>query len=251
MNHPYLTAPAHVRAVDVGPATVIVTYRSSRAETLVGPAAQWWAALSASGDTTVPSPLDDASARTLCGQLTDAGLLVSAPQPEPWPAPTAGPSWEPSWGTHELAAGRLEPVSVPFGTTVFAGLALAVVLVTLGAGPRHGRLGRLTWLLNKAACRARRPATPDRALWAVHAVRRAGLLAPGRVACLEESAAVLVLLAISRQRVTWCHGAAADPVRLHAWVDTDDREPVAEPPSTARFAVLRTIPARGDGGESD
>ncbi|MET7996799.1 lasso peptide biosynthesis B2 protein [Amycolatopsis sp. NPDC005232] len=55
----------------------------------------------------------------------------------------------------------------------------------------------------------------------------------------------------SRQGVTWCHGAAADPVRLHAWLETDDREPVAEPPSTARFAVLRTIPVRDDGGETD
>ncbi|QWF85919.1 lasso peptide biosynthesis B2 protein [Amycolatopsis sp. CA-230715] len=135
--------------------------------------------------------------------------------------------------------------------TVLAGLALAVVLVTLAAGPRHGRLARLTWILNQAARRARRPATAEHARRAVHAVRLAGLLAPRRVACLEESAAVLMLLAMSRQRLTWCHGAAADPVRLHAWVETDDRQPVAEPPSTARFAVLRTIPARDDGGESD
>jgi hypothetical protein len=71
------------------------------------------------------------------------------------------------------------------------------------------------------------------------------------VACLEESAAVAVLLAASRHRVTWCHGAAADPVRLHAWVETDDGHRVAEPPSTARFAQLRAIPERDAGGEND
>ena len=87
------------------------------------------------------------------------------------------------------------------------------------------------------------PAPAERIRLAVHAVRRAGLVAPGRVACLEESAAAVVLLAASRQGVTWRHGAAADPVRLHAWVETDHGHPVAEPPSTAaRFAVLRTIP---------
>ncbi|MGW4529166.1 lasso peptide biosynthesis B2 protein [Amycolatopsis sp. NPDC004378] len=251
MSHRYFTAPGHVRAVDVGPATVIVNYRDGQAETLIGPAARWWAELAVSGDPTTVSALDEVPARMLRGQLLEAGLLAPSERPEPWPAPTAGPEWVPSWGTHELAAGRTEPVSVPLVTTVFAGLALAVVLATLSAGPQHGRLARLTRLLNQVTRRTRRPASTERARRAVHAVRRAGLLAPGRVACLEESAAVLVLLGASRQRVTWCHGAAADPVRLHAWVETDDRQPVAEPPSTARFAVLRTIPAREDGGEND
>ncbi|WP_410595505.1 lasso peptide biosynthesis B2 protein [Amycolatopsis sp. lyj-23] len=60
---------------------------------------------------------------------------------------------------------------------------------------------------------------------AIHAVRRAGLLAPGRVTCLEESAAVLVLLAASRQRVTWCHGASADQCgSTRGWrLTTDNR----------------------------
>ncbi|OXM43122.1 lasso peptide biosynthesis B2 protein [Amycolatopsis alba] len=251
MNHQYLTAAAHVRAVDVGPTTVIVNYRGGQAETLIGPAARWWAELATTGDTEKTAALDPASAQTLRGQLLAAGLLAPTARPQPWPAPTAGPAWKPSWGTHELAAGRPEPVSVPLTTTVIAGMALAIVLATLAAGPRRRRLARLTRLLNRATRRARHPATIEHARRAAHAVRRAGLLAPGRVACLEESAAVLVLLAASRQRVTWCHGAAADPVRLHAWVETDDRQPVAEPPSTARFAVLRTIPARDDGGESD
>ncbi|ATY17055.1 hypothetical protein CU254_41460 (plasmid) [Amycolatopsis sp. AA4] len=249
MSPRYLTAPAHVRAVDVGPSTVIVNYRTGRAETLIGPAARWWAELAASGDPAATTALDEASARTLRGQLLDAGLLAPSPRPEPWSPPPNGPAWEASWGTQELAAGRPEPVPVPLAATVLAGTALALVLAVLAAGPRRGRVARLSRLLTVAARRTARPATVEDARRAVHAVRKAGLLAPGRVACLEESAAVLMLLAVSRRRVTWCHGAAADPVRLHAWVETDDRERIAEPPSTARFAVLRTIPARDNGGK--
>jgi hypothetical protein len=131
----YLTAPRHIQAVDVGPATVIVNYRSGLAEILIGPAARWWAELAISGDVDMPCALDPVSARRLRGQLLDAGLLAPTMRPEPWPAPTAGPAWTPSWGTHELAAGRPEPVSVPFATTVLAGLALAAVLATLAAEP--------------------------------------------------------------------------------------------------------------------
>ncbi|MGH3830725.1 MAG: lasso peptide biosynthesis B2 protein [Pseudonocardiaceae bacterium] len=44
--------------------------------------------------------------------------------------------------------------------------------------------------------------------------------------------------------VTWCHGVAADPIRLHAWVETDS-QPVAEPKSTTRYTVLRIIDGTG------
>ncbi|WP_091614445.1 lasso peptide biosynthesis B2 protein [Amycolatopsis saalfeldensis] len=87
------------------------------------------------------------------------------------------------------------------------------------------------------------PATFEEAEDAVVAVRAAGRLCLGRVACLEESAAATLLLALSHRRVIWCHGAAADPIRLHAWVETVGHDPVAEPVSTGRFATLRTIPA--------
>ncbi|MFF3258714.1 lasso peptide biosynthesis B2 protein [Streptomyces sp. NPDC002932] len=82
------------------------------------------------------------------------------------------------------------------------------------------------------------------ALAAVHAVRAAAWWSPGRTACLEESAAVVVLLAARRLQVTWCHGVAADPVRLHAWVQTVDERPVAEPPSTRAYTPVLTLGAR-------
>jgi hypothetical protein len=195
--------------------------------------------------------LDELAAQTLRGQLLAAGLIMPTFQHQPGQPTPVGPSWVPSWGTQEMTAGRVEPVRVPLRVTVRAGVALAVVVSVLAAGRRHRRMDRLVRLLTRAAERTTGPATAERAHQAVHAVRRAGLAAPGRVACLEESAAVAVLLAASRQRVTWCRGVAADPVRLHAWVETDDGNRVAEPPSTARFAVLRTIPERDHGGESD
>lgn len=247
----YITVPDHVRAVDLGPATVIVNYRNGRVETLIGPAARWWAEATASGCADVPGVLDGRAARTLHEQLLTAGLIAPSFPRRPGRPTAAGPQWTPSWGTQEMAAGLPEPVHVPLGETIRAGAALAVVLGALIAGRKNRRMARLIRLLTRAARRGSGPTTAAAVRQAVHAVRRAGLIAPGRVACLEESAAVVVLLAASRLRVTWCHGAAADPVRLHAWVETDDGGQVAEPPSTARFAVLLTIPELGNGGEND
>ncbi|MGH3827386.1 MAG: lasso peptide biosynthesis B2 protein [Pseudonocardiaceae bacterium] len=130
--------------------------------------------------------------------------------------------------------------------------ALAVVLAVMQSGRPAARMARLTRLLERAARRTLGPATADRARQAVHAVRRVGLLTPGRVACLEESAAVVLMLAASRQGVTWCHGVTvsrchgvtADPIRLHAWVETAG-QPVAELKSTTRYTVLRIIDGTG------
>ncbi|MFF7008310.1 lasso peptide biosynthesis protein [Streptomyces fimicarius] len=47
-----------------------------------------------------------------------------------------------------------------------------------------------------------------------------------------------------RLSVAWCHGIAADPVRLHAWVQTVDGASVAEPPSTLAYTPALTIGAR-------
>lgn len=247
----YLTAPAHVSAADLGPATVIVNYRAGNVETLIGPAARWWAELAATGDPAAPAALDPASARTLAGQLQNAGLIVPTPDPRPWPAPAAGPPWEPSWGTREIAGGYAPPPAVPPGAAGRGILALAVVLTAMNTGPARERMSRLTGLLTAAARHATRPATREKADEAVNAVRSAGLLLPSRVACIEESAAAMLALAAAGQRVTWCHGAAADPVRLHAWIETDDGQPAAEPPSTRRYTVLRTIPARNHGDDND
>ncbi|MQS37048.1 lasso peptide biosynthesis B2 protein [Streptomyces katsurahamanus] len=67
---------------------------------------------------------------------------------------------------------------------------------------------------------------------------------PARTACLEESAAAVLLLASRRLSVTWCHGVAPDPVRLHAWLRTQDEILVAEPHSTLAYTPALTIGAR-------
>ncbi|MFE9244413.1 lasso peptide biosynthesis B2 protein [Nocardiopsis sp. NPDC006938] len=247
MSPRYVTAPSHVAAVDLGPATVLVNYRTGAVKTLIGPAAHWWAELSATGDPRVPRRLDPVSARALLDQLGAAGLLVAVPGAEPWPAPMTGAPWAPSWGTYELAAGREELPRAPTMATVVAAPALVVVLAVLSAGRTTTRMARLVRLLTWATRRAARQATVEQASSIVHAVRRVGRLAPGRVACLEESAAASLALAACGRTVTWRHGVAADPIRLHAWVETDGQSPVAEPPSTARYTPLLTIPQGNHG----
>lgn len=244
----YVTAPEHVRACDLGPSTVLVNYRTGDVQTLYGPSARWWAELSASGDTATPTALDAPSGRTFLGQLHAAGLVVSTDRPRPWPAPVAGQPITPSWGTHEAQAGRAPVPHVPLRALPVAAVALAVVLAVLHGGRAARQMARLTRLLEWASRRTLGPATVERARHAVFAVRRVGLLAPGRVACLEESAAVVLTLAISRERVTWCHGVTADPIRLHAWVQTGS-QPVAEPESTRRYTVLRMIPGSTKGDD--
>jgi hypothetical protein len=237
---PYVTAPEHVATCDLGPATVLVNYYTGDVQTLYGPSARWWVELAATGDPATPTALDARSARSLLGQLHTAGLLVSTDQPRPWSAPVAGQPIVPSWGTYEAQAGRIPIPRVPYRVLPVAGVALAVVLAVTHVGRASRRMDRLSRLLGWAARRTLGPAAADRARQAVYAVRRVGLLATGRVACLEESAAVVLTLAASRQRVTWCHGVAADPIRLHAWVETDS-QPIAEPESTLRYTALRTI----------
>lgn len=250
MNPRYLTAPDHVVAADLGPATILVNYRAGNVETLIGPAARLWTQLARTGDADTLNDRDRRSTGALLDQLMTAGLLVATTLARPWAAPIAGKPWLPSWGTQELAAGYAATPRVPPLATVRAGTVLAVVLTALRIGRAQTRMARLTRLLAAAMRHTTRSASPEDAHAAFYAVRRAGLVSLGRVACLEESAAAALLLAITGQRVTWCHGATADPIRLHAWVQTEDGQRVAEPPSTARFTVLRTIPNHRQGGES-
>jgi Transglutaminase-like superfamily len=178
---------------------------------------------------------------------TPRGPSAGVRRPAPAVARTRGRSADrPIWGTHEAQAGRTPIPRVPYRALPVAAVALGVVLAVAHGGRASRRMARLTRLLGWAARRTLGPATADRAHQTVYAVRRVGLLAPGRVACLEESAAVVLTLAASRERVTWCHGVVADPIRLHAWVETH-AQPVAEPESTHRYTALRTIPARGKG----
>ncbi|MGH3942241.1 MAG: lasso peptide biosynthesis B2 protein [Pseudonocardiaceae bacterium] len=229
---------------------MLLDYRTGSVKVLTGPAARWWAELATTGDTHTPTTMDRASERVLLSQLHVAGLLVAVERPRSWPAPVAGRPLKPSWGTQTVDAGRIPIPSVPYRTLPLAAVALVIVLVVAHLGPARFRMARIMRLLTWTTRRMLGPASADRACQAVHAVRRVGLLAPSRVACLEESATVALMLSASRQQVTWCHGVAADPIRLHAWVENDG-QPVAEPKSTYRYTALRTIPEQVTGDDQN
>lgn len=54
----------------------------------------------------------------------------------------------------------------------------------------------------------------------------------------------MLLLAAHRPSLTWCHGVAAGPIRLHAWVQTEDGGTVVELPSTLAYTPVLTLGAR-------
>ncbi|MEU6488441.1 lasso peptide biosynthesis B2 protein [Streptomyces sp. NPDC046887] len=151
-----------------------------------------------------------------------------------------GPSTPPkaSWGSTEHPAG----LTVPRGTwSSTAAAALAGVLAVKAAGKRESAMRRITDALRTATSTTTHPATPEQAERAVLTVRRVAWFSPARTACLEESAAAVLLLALRRRSVVWCHGVAPDPVRLHAWVQTGDGIPAAEPPSTLLYTPVLMI----------
>lgn len=239
----YLTAPAHVTACDLGPATVIVNYHTGGVHTLIGPSARWWTELATTGDPSTLNGLDPQSVVQLSSRLRQAGVLIDTATPAPWAAPAIGQPWTLSFGTQETQAGWTDLPRVPLRFLLLAGLALALALVALRCGRRRSRMARLLRLLHWATRLTRSSATIDDATQVLNAVRWIAMLIPSRVACLEESAAAVLALSLIRRRVTWCHGVAGDPIRLHAWVEVNG-QPVAEPPSTLRYTPLRTIPER-------
>ncbi|MFD8609603.1 lasso peptide biosynthesis B2 protein [Streptomyces sp. NPDC059631] len=232
----FVTAPRHVRALDFGHVLVLIDYRSNHVQCLFPAAAVHWTATARTGRL-------DIMPAALATQLLTSGFLVPKPAATPWSSPVVGPPAAPSWGGAEHPAGTSRPrASSRHGATAAA--ALTSVLAIKAAGPQRYAMQRVTTALNAAASTCRRPATPAQATDAVLAVRRACWYSPTRTACLEESAATVVLLAARQLSITWCHGVAPDPVRLHAWVETEDGIPVAEPASTLAYTPALTIGGR-------
>ena len=158
------------------------------------------------------------------------------------PGAIQGTRWGLSFGIEEA---DLEPPRSPSRPSLHdAAIAVVMLSITLAAralGSTGRSMSRLTGLAATAARFTSRPATAGEAERTVAAVRWAARWTPFRVACLEESIAAVLVLATRRRRVTWCHGVAPDPVQFHAWIQTEGG-PVAEPPTTSRYTVLRTIP---------
>lgn len=169
---------------------------------------------------------------------TSAVLSRARPRP---PAIT-GPRWYPSWGSQELGYGWRPPRRPTAGHLMSAAPVLALTLLVLGTGRKKRTMSRALWLLRRTLRVRTREATLAEAERVHCAVRWIGLFLPTRVACLEESVATALTLALLGRRVTWCHGVCADPIEFHAWLRVSDGSPVAEPASTRRFQVLLTIP---------
>lgn len=239
----FVSCPAHVRSAHLGSVTVLVDLHTGRVDTLLGWTSDAWAVLARTGDSNsvpvaVGVPADQAS--ELVQQLRTDDFLTDARAPHPWPVPKTVPT-APSWGTSEVAAGITPPGRTRFATTVLAGLALASVLVARDVGRRSRSFARIIALLTAVARWPRRGADPAVIEDALHCVRNVASVLPFRVACLEETAAAMLVLASTGRRAGWCHGVAADPIRLHAWIALDG-QPVAEPASTARYTPLLQIP---------
>ena len=233
----YLTRPVDVRAVDLGHALVLLHERTGAVWTLIGTQRQTWVELAATGATT------SAAAADLAKRLRTTGLLAptEADEPRPWPAydTRIGPT-RPSWGTQEVPgalapAPRFSRVWAP--AAAFALLTVHLVRVT---GRRSRGFARMLRLVH-ATRLAQRAASPTQAARVLDCVRVIGRLSPFRTACLEETVAAMLALAMTGRRAGWCHGIAADPIRLHAWLSLDGC-PVGEPTSTLRFTPLIQLP---------
>jgi transglutaminase superfamily protein/coenzyme PQQ synthesis protein D (PqqD) len=100
-----------------------------------------------------------------------------------------------------------------------------------------------TYRLVHSTRKSWRQTTPtwERASTIVAAVHLAARWYPGRAACLELSLAAVLLAALLCRRLDWCLGAAADPYRFHAWVETGG-QPVPGPGNPAEHArYLRVL----------
>lgn len=239
----YVACPDHVRCADLGSATVLVDLRTGRVEVLLGWAHQLCLALArAPGDAaalTQPMGVSRMCTWALIRKLCEAELLTEASAPRPWPVAVA-PRTRSSWGTQEVSAAVYPPARLTAGRAILAGFALGAVLTARHCGRRSRSFTRITTLLTAATRRPAVPATTADVSHALHCVRAVASVLPARVACLEDTAAAMLVLALRGRRAGWCHGIAADPIRLHAWIALHGR-PVAEPDSAARYTPLLQI----------
>lgn len=228
----FLAPPSHIRAVDFAAVLVLLDVRTGGVETLTDAARDVWVTLAKSGDTRTVAGLAISTVRQLAHQLVAHGLLMPVSADAPVRPPADGRAVPPSWGTQDHPA-QLHPIPAPPRRWyLLATIAIFAILIVGGFGSRHRRFARLVTVAT--GVRGRELADERTARYAVRAVRRVALLVPARLACLEESVAVVLTLAAAGYRVRWRHGIATDPVRLHAWIEADG-QPIDEPPDIAHY----------------
>ncbi len=193
-----------VIAADTGHAIILLDIRAGRVRALAGTAAAGW---------------HDPSGVFVPVQVREAAA---------------------SWGASETQA-ALPTLAAPSVTWAVRALAAIVTTLAIRSGGARGQtFARMIWLAGGAG-RCHRAAEAPQAKAALDAVRWAAQFVPVRFACLEESVAASVALALSGRSADWRHGIACDPVRMHAWIEVDGR-PVGEPSSTSDCTPLICIP---------
>jgi hypothetical protein len=204
MSCPRRPPTSGIIAADTGEAIILLNVRSGRVQALAGTAGARWRGR------------------------------------HPRAAPVSVKAAALSWGTSEAAA-ALPAFEVP--PAAWAARALAAIAVTLiarSAGARRRAFARMARLARTASLR-RSAAAPHEAEAALWAVRWTAQFVPARIACLEESVAAMVALALAGRQADWRHGIASDPVRMHAWIEAGGH-PVGEPPSTSAYTPLIRVP---------
>ncbi|MDN5917326.1 MAG: lasso peptide biosynthesis B2 protein [Pseudonocardia sp.] len=231
-----LARPAQVRAADLGHTIVLLHERTGVVRALLGAQREAFLDLDAAGVAALGTP-----AEALAASLVSAGFLhparPAAVAPPVVPLPMTGPSW----GTQEAPGALPARERVCRSWAPIAALALAAVLIVRAAGRRTHAFARLLRLVRTAAWLGRRPVRDTQVVRVLDCVRVIGRLSPFRTACLEETVAAMLALAVIGRRAGWCHGIAADPIRLHAWLSLEGC-PVGEPISTLRFTPLIQLP---------
>jgi hypothetical protein len=246
----HLTCPGHIRVADVGSAIVVVDIRTGAVDVILGWGRVLWLELAGGAPSETPGGwpgVDLADIDSLIRQWCSAGLLVEAEGSPNWKIAKTPPTL-PSWGTQEVPAALPSRLRLSVPDALLAGLACGIVLLVRTAGRRRRAFARLLRLVALLADLTDRPATTEQAVQRLYWVRSFASFLPCRFACLEETVAAVLLLALRGRGVGWCHGIAADPIRLHAWLVLDGR-PVAEPVSTNRYVPLLSIP--GDSWSAD
>jgi hypothetical protein len=138
-------------------------------------------------------------------------------------------------------------MSMPMATGVrrrpgpIATLAGACAAVVVTVALRLLPFGSVTVATRRLSLRARRTASSGEALRMLQAVDSGARLVPFRVACLERSLSVVLLLALRRANVTWCMGVRTPPLASHAWIASPNGEPIGEPVTTATYRPLLVI----------
>lgn len=236
-----LRAASWMRTVVTPHATVLLDYRTGAIALLTGAASRVWLAV-LDGPTVATATSDDAvsTVAAITSNFGRRGWLIHAPLAAP-PAVRLVEAAPASWGTQETRAQLDPPGPAPWRWRIAAFPVVLLVVLVRQLGRRDQRFARLLRLTHWGAHFS--PAGDLQARHAVRAARLAGRVLPARFACLEESVAAAVLLAGAGLRARWCHGVAIDPLRLHAWLDNSDGQPIDEPCDTDRYTRITQTPA--------